>query len=600
MAVSVGQMLLHALAVVTLAAATVLTVSSDGGFETTTRWTLPLLVVAATPMVVVELFHVRRTAQMIVAALGFGIVVNAFAASFRGDFPLAAATLLLLVATAMATHRLMRTRWGPVLVAGLVALTLVRFFELGASGYMGRVWSDSVARWLPLSWHNQSAVLMAAPAVFCISLAAGLSRRSVALGAGVIGALGLGSVWLTGSRGGMISAAVGVLVLVVMARTRRGLFRAGAAIVGAVIVASAFTAAAQTSGGYAVADRAGTATTTAQLRFDHWRAGLRMLVEEPITGFGLGSYGAIAPQFAPPQTPITTFAHNEIVEHLAEGGAILGFALIAAFGATAWAIVARAVALPEEGLTSALSRGGAAMVAVLATHALIDFDWAYPVLVALLGIGVGLVMTPRTALAVRSKTPVVAGVMVALAVALAGTAALVDRNPGLFGLEQSPLAVALQRTEISELLAADDPVAALDSSRVALAWHPADTTLVTLQRIAQAELGHATPDDVVATLSPGRSRLSAYALAAEWLYDRGELERAVELADELSGLVNTYAAWQPDPSAETAWEIKFLVAESLDGCDGVRAVFSEFSSDPYVGGDATRFDTAEVSRRCLG
>jgi len=588
------------LAFVTLAATTVALVTRDGGTRAPLLWTIPLIMLVATPMMLAEFKHLPRLARIISGALLIGMIINVVAAGSRSGYAVAATTLYLLIATVFATHRLMRNPRGSVIILTLVGAAFLWSWQLAASAYMGSIWSDVVARWLPLSWHNQSSVLMGAPGLFLLGVSMRHPNKGIAVGSGIVGSLGLSAVWLTGSRGGLIAAGLGLAALLLMIRTKGQAAQIAAGLGLAFLVTFALLGAASDEGSSGVADRAEPAAQTAQFRVDHWRAGVGMFVDQPLTGTGLGSYGPVAPQFAPPETPLTAFAHNELVEHLGEGGLLVALPLLAALLAVSW-MGLRIIVRPGQEASSSRSVSAAAvpMFVTMASHALIDFDWAYPILVALLGVSIGLIMAAKQSDAPPLSSSVNAALGVAtvtvITIVLLGSA--LARYPASFGYDRNPLSVSSERAVAAELLASD-PTRSVNIAREALRWNPADTTLITIEAIARAELGEASVDDVTETLSPGQSRLAAYALVTDWLYETDQLDQADAVADELIGLVNRYAAWSPSQAAFEAWETKLLVARRLEGCDGVAETIQELIADPYVGGDVPLLDPGAFISDC--
>lgn len=586
------------LAVITLAATTVALVTEDGGFRSPLLWTIPLIMLVATPMMMAEFKHVPRPARIITGLLLLGMILNVVTAGSRSGYAVAATTLYLLIASAFAAHRLMRNPWGSVIILSLVGATFLWSWQLAASAYMGSIWSDVVARWLPLSWHNQSSVLMSAPGLFLLGISLRHPNKGIAIGSGIVGSLGLSAVWLTGSRGGLIAAGLGLIALLLMIRTKGQAAKVAAGLGLAFLVTFSLLGAGSDEGTSGVADRAEPATQTAQFRFDHWRAAVGMFVDQPLTGTGLGSYGPVAPEFAPPETPLTAFAHNELVEHLGEGGLAIALPLLAGLVAVSW-MGLRIMLRPGASASQAISAGAVPMFVTLATHALIDFDWAYPILVALLGISIGLIMAARQEDAPPISSTVNAGLGLATisVMTILLLASAVARYPSTFGYDRNPLSASGERAVAAELLSSD-PARAADVAQEALRWNPADTTLITIETIARVQLGEASVADVMATLSPGRSRLAAYALVTDWLYETDRLEEAGTTAEELIGLVNKYAAWKPDQAALEAWETKLLVARRLQGCDGVADAVEDLIADPYVGGEIPRLDPSAFMADC--
>lgn len=78
----------------------------------------------------------------------------------------------------------------------------------------------------------------------------------------------------------------------------------------------------------------------------------------------------------------TAFAHNGYLQALSDGGLLLGAPLCLALG---WLVVVVVRALPAAARRADLLQlGGVAALVVLLLHSGMDFDWAYPALLALL------------------------------------------------------------------------------------------------------------------------------------------------------------------------------------------------------------------------
>ncbi len=63
-------------------------------------------------------------------------------------------------------------------------------------------------------------------------------------------------------------------------------------------------------------------TETVHARLVFWEAGLRMARENPLLGFGIGGYGSNYPRFRDLTTHQTVYAHNLLIETMADMGAV--------------------------------------------------------------------------------------------------------------------------------------------------------------------------------------------------------------------------------------------------------------------------------------
>jgi O-antigen ligase len=184
----------------------------------------------------------------------------------------------------------------------------------------------------PYVSHNNYAGLMEMlvpiPLVFCLTrYAEGHVRTVIAAAA----ALMAGTIFLSGSRGGMISfVAEMILFAVVLIKMQKGTKVAAGAGVFAVITLVLL----MWIGGVELTRRVATiGTETRQelsggLRWTIDKDGLRMFAHRPILGWGLGTFPVAYPQF---RSFYTTFfvndAHNDYLQFLLETGAV-GFALV--------------------------------------------------------------------------------------------------------------------------------------------------------------------------------------------------------------------------------------------------------------------------------
>ena len=241
--------------------------------------------------------------------------------------------------------------------------------------------------------------------IACWSRRSAVPRVLAAFGV-VASAFGLA---LTGSRGGYLSAAVGLAVfagLSLFVIRRGGAGRGWAAGLVALALVAALT------GGFAIVIlheralqvRASRLITQDQARFDLWRAAWQQAQLRPLTGTGSGTYQYYARHFRPRQMQADpVHAHNDYLELLAEYGA-LGFAAGLAFlGTHLWRGVRvllqglredfRAFAIPQ-GDRLALTLAAIAAVAAYAAHSLVDFNLHIPANAMLMGFIFGLLANP--------------------------------------------------------------------------------------------------------------------------------------------------------------------------------------------------------------
>ncbi len=230
--------------------------------------------------------------------------------------------------------------------------------------------------------HNHYAGLMEMlvpiPLVFCFTRYAYGVRRTIA---GVGAAVMASTVFLSGSRGGMLALAVEMTFFAAVLMARRK--RPKAIIVGGVFLLVVFGLAAWL-GGSELANRMASIRTEAKaemsggMRLAIDRDSLHMFLKKPVLGWGLGTFPIAYPQF---RSFYTNFfvneAHNDYLQLLVEMGAV-GFATMLWF----------LVALYRNGLKKlhdwSININGAVTLAALLgctgilVHSFVDFNLHVP------------------------------------------------------------------------------------------------------------------------------------------------------------------------------------------------------------------------------
>ena len=235
--------------------------------------------------------------------------------------------------------------------------------------------------------HNHYAGLMEMlvpiPLVFSLTRGAQGPRKIMA---GIAAALMAGTIFLSGSRGGMLAFVVqiGVLAVVVVWRQKsRKLISALATflVIGVGLVLWL--------GGSELAQRLATihADTRTELsggtRLDIDRDALRMFAHKPVLGWGLGTFPDVYPQFRSFHTNFfINQAHNDYLQLLVEMGG-LGFAIMLWF---LWAVYRNAIRKLKNWAED--TNGAVALAALLGVtgilvHSFVDFNLQIPANAAL-------------------------------------------------------------------------------------------------------------------------------------------------------------------------------------------------------------------------
>jgi len=214
--------------------------------------------------------------------------------------------------------------------AVLATFSLLR--GLAPNGKLYGIWA--LTRGLPYGPyvnHNHYAGLMEMLTPFLLVLAATrFTSRERKIAAAVIAAVMAGTIFLCGSRGGMLAFALQAVLLIVLLRPRQENWKQHlvlgvglAAMIGVLVWI----------GGNELTRRLASIHTEAQqelsggVRLAIDRDGLRMWREKPLLGWGLGTFPVVYPQF---RSFYTNFfinqAHNDYLQLLTETG-LAGFAI---------------------------------------------------------------------------------------------------------------------------------------------------------------------------------------------------------------------------------------------------------------------------------
>jgi O-antigen ligase len=201
---------------------------------------------------------------------------------------------------------------------------------LAPNGKLYWIWSFEHTRLIygPYVNHNHYAGLMEMLSPFAFALAVSrFTHHNRKLAAAGAGALMAGSIFLSGSRGGMLALGIQVIVMVLLlAREKRKNWKQPALMAGFLVVVIAIVF---WIGGDQLTRRlASIHTETRQelsggTRISIDRDGLRMWTKRPFLGWGLGAFPEVYPEF---RSFYTSFfvnqAHNDYLQLLVETGLI--------------------------------------------------------------------------------------------------------------------------------------------------------------------------------------------------------------------------------------------------------------------------------------
>ena len=314
---------------------------------------------------------------------------------------------------------------GQVLLRSAQARTLaatfaVYGFAIAAFGLVYSVSSNGRLYWFypllnggsiygPYVNHNHYAGLMEllVPIPLVLSLTR-LAEDNVRIACGVAAAVMVGTIFLSGSRGGMLAIFVELAVLGTLLLRQKKSFRIAAAMGAFAIVLVIILT---WLGGKQVTSRVATISTETRTelsggtRLTIDRDGLRMFRQKPVAGWGLRTFPVVYPQF---RTFYTDFrineAHNDYVQLLVETG-ILGFATMLWFVIVLYRTALRKVGNWMSEMTGAVTLACMLGFTGILVHSFFDFNLQIPANAALFYVFCTLAAAPPLLQRSRKRRP---------------------------------------------------------------------------------------------------------------------------------------------------------------------------------------------------
>jgi|HubBroStandDraft_6_1064221.scaffolds.fasta_scaffold00065_31 O-antigen ligase len=330
----------------------------------------------------------------------FGLLIISQLVFRRSAYPHDTASLALLYVS----YALLCFLAGQTLVRGSQARSLALVFLLYGAALAGfsliqGISSNDKLYWLrqprmggwiygPYVNHNHYAGLMEmlVPIPLVLSLTRLASTRTRAAAA-AIAAIMVGTIFLSGSRGGMLAIVVELVILaVVLIKQKRGLRLRTAIGIGVflVILVGLLT----WIGGEPLLRRvASVGTSHSEIsndnRFEINRDGFRMFLKKPVLGWGLGTFPVVYPQF---RTFYTNFfvneAHNDYLQLLVETG-LLGFGTMLWFLLTLYTRAIKKMGNWTGEISGAVTLACVLGVSGILVHSAVDFNLQIPANAAL-------------------------------------------------------------------------------------------------------------------------------------------------------------------------------------------------------------------------
>lgn len=222
-------------------------------------------------------------------------------------------------------------------IYGFAMATFALLQGISPNGKLYWIRQPQLGGWIygPYVNHNHYAGLMEllVPVPLMISLSH-LADEKLRIAAGVAAAVMIGTVFLSGSRGGMIAVLAELFILAFVVLRRRRSIRIVIGFAAFIVLLFSMLA---WLGGEQLTSRVSTITSETHtelsggMRVSIDRDALKMFVRKPLLGWGLGTFPVVYPQF---RSFYTNFfvnqAHNDYLQLLTETG-IVGFGIMVWF-----------------------------------------------------------------------------------------------------------------------------------------------------------------------------------------------------------------------------------------------------------------------------
>ena len=289
----------------------------------------------------------------------------------------------LLTQTLTRTTQVRRLATAAVFYGAFVAIFAV-LQSLSATSKLYWIRTPRFGGWIygPYVNHNHYAGLMEMlvpiPLVFAFSrYARGRERWAAASAAAFMGA----TIFLSGSRGGMVAFALQVAIFLWFLFRERAAGRAAFLMAVFLVISLASIA---WIGGSEVTARLATISAgkhsdlAGDIRFQINQDSLRMFAQRPILGWGLGTFETVYPQFRSFYTDFTVDkAHNDYLQLLAETG-VIGFGLMIWFLVSIFRCAVPKIRNWPSDINGAVTLSAVISISGLLVHSLVDFNLEIP------------------------------------------------------------------------------------------------------------------------------------------------------------------------------------------------------------------------------
>jgi len=257
--------------------------------------------------------------------------------------------------------------------------------------------------------HNHYAGLMEllVPIPLVLALTR-LAEDKERIAAAIVAAVMVGTLFLSGSRGGMLAILVELAVLaVVLFRHKRGL----RTVVGVAAFAIVLVSLLAWLGGKELTARVSSISKESKseisggMRTSIYRDTVHMFRQRPVLGWGLGTFPVVFPKF---RSFYTNFfvneAHNDFLQLLAETG-IAGFAIMLWFLVVAYRQASTKMANWMTDVSGAVTLACMVGITGILVHSLVDFNLQIPANAALFYVFCTLAAAPPLYQRSRKRKP---------------------------------------------------------------------------------------------------------------------------------------------------------------------------------------------------
>jgi O-antigen ligase len=297
-------------------------------------------------------------------------------------------------------------------IFGITVACFALFQGVAPNGKLYWVRQPRLGGWIygPYVNHNHYAGLMEllVPIPLIIALSR-LVQEKTRIAAGIAAAIMVGTIFLSGSRGGMLAIFVELAVLGVVLSRQEKKTRIALGVGAFAVVLISLLA---WLGGKELTTRVTSISTEAKgeisggMRLSIDRDTIQMFRRKPILGWGLGTFPVVYPQF---RSFYTNFfvneAHNDYLQLLSEMG-LLGFATMVWFVAELFRRVPRKIQKWTTDVSGAVTLACTLGITGILVHSLIDFNLQIPANAALFYVFCTIAAAPALLQRSRKRRPV--------------------------------------------------------------------------------------------------------------------------------------------------------------------------------------------------